>query len=308
VAYTADDLMKCDPQPGQCERCVWGPLCEELCPGTCIGDSICPWLMVCQCLNPDMDSGRGHQLERLVLQQPPVVQVTPVGILASRLRMDSYDIRLRRDAENVQAIAESIVMDGLFAPPGGVASADGHIDVIMGHTRVLAMRDVLSWTQIPMRIFHWWGDTDWDRRARAFKENGLRRNMDFDEEVALVYGYWRETRQSVRQVARFFGMGRTWAHERIAWGKKVIGEAPAGIGNIGAIGAVGVSDDNNSSGACQCKRTYPRRVTLPAAEVREWLDRIQRAGITIPQNGPGEEPDAEALRNAMQAVLDAVRR
>ncbi len=175
MAYTADDLMKCDPQPGQCERCAWSPLAEELCTGTCIGDSICPWLMVCQCLNPNLASGRGHQLERLVLQQPPVVQVTPVGILASRLRMDSYDIRLRRDAENVQAIAESIVVDGLFAPPGGVASADGHIDVIMGHTRVLAMRDVLSWTQIPMRIFHWWGDTDWDRRARAFKENGLRR-------------------------------------------------------------------------------------------------------------------------------------
>jgi len=253
--------------------------------------------MVCRCLNPDQDAGRGQRLERLVLEQPAAIQVAPVSIHVSRLRTDNYDIRKRRAPERVRDIAESIVFDGLFAPPGGVASADGYIDILMGHTRILAMRDMLGWEEIPVRIFHWWGDSDWDRRARAFKENGLRQNMDFDEEVALVYGYWRESGQSVRQVARFFGMSPSWAHERIAWGKRGIG-----VGDRDN----GTGDDGDGSSPHCRRRTYPPRITLPADEVKEWLNCLHRAGIPVPNDC--EKPSAETLRAAMLAILETFQK
>ena len=117
-----DDLMRCDP-PAGCQGCGWRPVAEEVCRGVCIGEqSICPWLLVCRCANPEGSASRGRSLERLVLEQPASVQVASADIPKRWVRLGEYEIRQRRSEETVRQIASSIAGNGLFSPPGGVAT------------------------------------------------------------------------------------------------------------------------------------------------------------------------------------------
>jgi len=281
AVYKADDLMQCNP-PAGCAGCAWSPVAEEVCSGVCIGEhAICPWLMACRCVNPDRSARRGHYLERLAMQQPPAVQVAPVDVPRSRIRVGEYEVRMGRDEKLVQGIARSIVENGLFAPPGGVAAEDGYVDIIMGTTRVLAMVGVLNWSTVPVRVFHWWGDDTWARKAMAFQENALRKQLTFDEEVALVYGYWRATGKSLRAMAKFFGMSKSWVEERVRWGVRMFEDRalPAG-----------------QSLAERRRAERVKRVSFTADEVRKFLGLLRAVGVDVSPDGNLRTAWEKALR------------
>jgi hypothetical protein len=289
IVHSSDDLMKCDPPPG-CEGCDWRPVAERVCSGVCISDErICPWLLACRCLNSEMDAGRGQRLERLVMQQPPNVQVASAAIPQDLVRLGEYEIRRKRSEDTICQIAASIVDNGLFAPPGGVAMPSGHIDIMMGGNRVLAMTALLEWAKIPVRIFHWWGNNVWERKIAALQENTLRQQMTLEEEVALIYSYWRQTGMTVREMATRFRMSKSWIQERMAWGKRVYGE-----GKVPHPDAVTVELQ-------KLKRKQPPRITLPKAEVKAWLDQLHELGV-VPEDGNGNV--REGLRLTMQALIE----
>ncbi len=281
-----DDCLNCPYEAGE-QR--WAELAEEVCSGTCIGDSICPWLMVCRCLNPDMSNRVGQRLERLVLSAPLEVQVKPVGMPVRFLRLDGrYDVRRQRSQEAIEELARSIVAEGLFAPPGGVAAPDGFLDVVMGITRTQALL-ALGERIVPVRVFHFWGDTPVDRLVRAFQENAIRQEMTWDEEVRLVYRVWVETgRPSVRKLAGRLGKGRTWVHERLQWGQKLWGGGPPSTPSPGP-----------SRSSRRATRSRPRGVYLTIGEVRGWL---QALGISTDGESPAEL--REALRKALTDLID----
>lgn len=294
--YTHDDLMKCDPLPG-CQGCEWRPIAESVCSGNCIGPhNICPWLLVCRCLNPDMSPSRGHQLERLVMQQPPPIQVASVSIPKRWIRLGEYEIRQKRDEETIRQIAASILDNGLFSPPGGVVTPSGHIDIIMGSNRTLAVTSLLNWDAVPVRIFHWWGNDVWERKIAAFQENMLRQQMSFDEEVALVYSYWRQTGLTVREIATHFRMSKSWVQERITWGKRLYknGEVP--------------HKDSIPLNLSKVRRRQVGRITLPKDEVSEWLVQLGELGV-VPKNGNGHNNGSlrEDLRQTMEALTHPSR-
>jgi len=284
---SVDDLRTCSDD---CLNCPyrWAELAEEVCSETCIGDSICPWLMVCRCLNPNMSDRVGHRLERLVLSAPLEVQVRPVGVSVRFLRLDGrYDVRRRRSQEAVEELAQSIVTEGLFAPPGGVAAPDGFLDVVMGITRTRALL-ALGERVIPIRVFHFWGDTPVDRLVKAFQENAIRQEMTWDEEVRLVYRVWVETgRPSVRKLAGRLGKGRTWVHGRLQWGQKLWGEGPPSTPSPGP-----------SRPSRQPSRSRPRGVYLTIGEVRSWLQTLG-----VPADGESPAELREALRKALADLV-----
>jgi len=296
--YTSDDLMRCKPDSG-C-TCAWYSTAEIVCRGECIGEhDICPWLMVCRCINPENTEKRGRQLERLVLDQPPDVQTSPVAVSRHRIRLGEYDIRQERDQEAIRRIADSIRERGLFAPPGGVAAKDGHIDLLMGHNRVLAVLSILEWSEIPIRVFHWWSAgqaTDrWARKIAAFQENTIREQMTFDEEVRLVHAYWRETGQTVREIAVRFHMSRSWVQERINWGRSIATvetnkpdknrpqepAKPARIESTAAQLYAAASEKADRSESDERKSAAPERVTFSVQEINTWIDALKTKGIAI---------------------------
>ena len=121
--YAVDDLMRCDP-PAGCQGCGWQRVAEEVCRGVCSGEqSICPWLLVCRCANPERSDSRGRSLQRLVLEQPASVQVAPVDIPKRWVRLREYEIRQRRSEETIRQIAASIASNGLYSPLGGVGGS-----------------------------------------------------------------------------------------------------------------------------------------------------------------------------------------
>lgn len=315
MPYTSDDLMRCEPQAG-CKGCAWHDTAEIVCRGVCIGErDICPWLMVCRCVNPDMGQKRGKQLERLALEQPPDVHLAPVSITRHRIRLGEYDIRQGRDHEIIRQIAASIAEHGLFSAPGGVAAEDGYIDLLMGHNRVLAVLSLLEWQDIPIRIFHWWGNDQaagrWARKIAAFQENAVRQQMTFDEEVRLVYSYWLETGQTVREIADRFKMSRSWVQERISWGRSL--SAPA----KGEQNKVATADQAASielplahtytltfeeraqpdpSESPESQVAAPKRITFPRSEVEDWLGALVSRGIIV--------PDDQSLREQFRIAMN----
>jgi len=292
--HEADDLMKCDP-PAGCQGCSWRPVAEEVCRGVCIGEQdICPWLMACRCANPDQSTSRGRSLERLVLAQPASVQVASVDVPKRWVRLGQYEIRQRRSEETIRQLASSIATNGLFSPPGGVASPSGHIDILMGANRTLAMLSVLNWPKVPVRVFHWSGTDDWERKIAAFHENALRQQLSFDEEVALVYACWQQTGQTVRQLATRFRMSKSWVQERITWGKRVYGDRRASPPSAQGTDAV------------QLRRKASSRVTFPREEVREWVSELATLGIVADDDDTGTLRDE--LRRAMQNVICLLRK
>jgi len=295
TVYDCDDLMKCQPPPG-CEGCEWRPLAEQVCRGVCISDqSVCPWLLSCRCLNPDASSRRGHQLERLTMQQPPSVQVASLPIPRDLIRLGEYEIRRKRSPEVIRQIASSIADNGLFSPPGGVAATDGYIDIIMGSNRTLAVTSLLDWAQVPVRVFHWWGNDVWERKVAAFQENTLRQQMTFEEEVALVYSFWQQTGETVREIAKRFRMSKSWVQERITWGKRVYKD-----GEVPHIGPAPLD-------LSKVRRKQPSRVTLPKADIRRWLVELSELGIV--SNGHGDNGGClgNDFRAAMETLIVSLR-
>ena len=290
--HTSDDMMKCDP-PAGCAGCDWSSIAERLCSGRCIDErNICPWLLACRCLNPEMGSNRGMQLERLVMRQPASVQVAAVAIPKDLIRLGEYEIRQNRDEGTIRQIAASILDNGLFSPPGGVATQIGHIDILMGSNRTLAVTSLLGWTEVPVRIFHWWGNNIWERKIAAFQENSIRQQMTLDEEVALIYAYWQQTGMTIRDIAKRFQKSKSWIQERIAWGKRIYGD-----NTVPSMPVVEVDLES-------MKRRQPPRITLPKSEVRTWLSQIHDLGIA-PGNGHGNVRDD--LRQTMQVLIATLR-
>jgi ParB-like chromosome segregation protein Spo0J len=248
-----------------------------------------------------MAERRGTHLARLVAEQPPAARLAVVTVPSDLIRLGEYEIRHGRDEQAIKELAHSIHDNGLFAPPGGIAAPSGHIDILMGNSRVLAMTSLLNWREIPVRVFHWWGDSTWDRVIAAFQENTVRRQMTFEEEVAVVYTYRQQTGETVREMARRFRKSKSWIHERVSWGKRVYGDRPVPK-------APALRDDARS-----LKREQAPRVTLRQSEVKAWLDQLQELGVVPGDDGQdtGTHPCASSalrdLRRTMKAVICKLR-
>jgi hypothetical protein len=234
------------------------------------------------------------------MQQPPSTQVTSVPIPKRWIRLGEYEIRQKRDEETIRGIAASVVDNGLFAPPGGVATPSGHIDILMGGNRTLALTSLLDWDAVPVRVFHWWGNDVWGRKIAAFQENTLRQQMSFDEEVALVYSYWRQTELPVREIAAHFRMSKSWVQERITWGKRLYRNE-----DVPHKGPVRLD-------LAKVRRRQPNRITLYKSEVEGWLLQLAELGITLGNghdrdsdngNGNGNGSLREDLRQAMETLI-----
>jgi hypothetical protein len=239
-------------------------------------------------------------LERLAMRQPPAVQVASVPIPRQWIRLGAYEIRQKRDEETIRRIAASVVDNGLFAPPGGVATPSGHIEIMMGGNRTLAMTTLLEWEAVPVRVFHWWGDDVWGRKIAAFQENAFRQQMSFEEEVALVYSYWQQTGLPVRQIATHFRMSKSWVHERIVWGKRLYRE-----GDVPHKGPLHLD-------LAKVRRKQPSRITLYKSEVEGWLSELSELGVAPgnghsheddPGNGNGDGNLQDNLRQTMAALI-----
>jgi hypothetical protein len=230
------------------------------------------------------------------MQQPPPIQVASVSIPKRWIRLGEYEIRQKRDEETIRQIAASILDNGLFAPPGGVVTPSGHIDIIMGSNRIIAVTSLLNWDAVPVRIFHWWGTDVWESKIVAFQENMLRQQMSFDEEVALVYSYWRQTGLTVRETATHFRMSKSWVQERITWGKRLYknGEVP--------------HKDAIPRNLSKVRRRQVGRITLPKDEVSEWLVQLGELGVVSKNgNGHGNGSLREDLRQTMEALTHPSR-
>lgn len=278
IMYTLDDLQLCSED---CTSCAWAGAIEDVCTGKCVGDdAVCPWLLVCRCINPKGLPSRAAYLERLVAELPPSVAAAPVEVPLAKVRLAACDVRLRRDPEAVKELARSIARDGLFSPPVCVAAEDGYLDVIMGRTRVMAVRQ-LGWEKVPCRVLHR-RVGDGEMHLLALKENTLRREMDADEEAYWVYLMWKETGASVRALARRIGKSKSWVAERLKLGRMLYG---------------GEGRDDPESLPVE-RRTYPSRLTFYEDDVRQWLEALRSVGVEVSLDG----------RSVREAWLEAMEK
>lgn len=192
---------------------TWKSVAEEVCSSDCISDrAVCPWLMVCRCVNPLARDDVGRRLERLA--ESPAAAVATV-IAADRVVLPPNGVRQQRSEDAVTELQQSIGRHGLLSPPVGIARPDGTVEIISGVTRVMALLR-LGWSGIPVRILHLWNPDPTRILVIGFQENAVRTEMTWSDQVRAVERIWEDLgRPTVRRLAAVLGKSTYWVHQRL---------------------------------------------------------------------------------------------
>ena len=122
-----------------------------------------------------------------------------------------YDIREEMDQDHIDDIAESFEKDGQWNPIIVRPRDDGQYDVVSGHYRTAAARQ-LGWDEIEANVKNVEDD---EADFLALKTNLIREGMEPVEEgkvlneIMEVYGY------SQRELAEEVGKSRRWVSDRL---------------------------------------------------------------------------------------------
>ncbi len=210
----------------------WSAIVEEVCSGECVGNFVCPFLLICRCSIHGMQDVVASRLSNLALASTESNLPVPVPVKYTRLW--EKDVRRYRSDDAVLEIQESIARNGLLSFPVGIASRKHWmIEIIAGITRYHAVIR-LGWEKIPVRVLQVWA-SDTNLLIQAFQENILRREMTWMEQAIAVRTIWEDMGRpfGARSLARLLGKSPAWVVRRLS-AKEVLenqAESPRGQHN-----------------------------------------------------------------------------
>ena len=268
--YGLDDLRTCKDDCLRCPHSVsgqqWSAFVGEVCTGECIGSYVCPWLMVCRCLNPHLTGQVASRLAQIASSQPQ--SHFPALVPVKYVQVWENGIRRYRSAEDIAILQEAIARSGLVSYPIGVALRDtAKILVFAGITRLEAIIG-LGWKNIPVRVLHLQAVNDIQLLIGALQENVVRREITWEEQCRAVHRIWEGLgKPSVRALAQHLGKPRTWVARRLEAARNLevgepaeLREAQTGPEETGAVRWVSPSHRSVSRGfAAAVQQTFRLR-------------------------------------------------
>ena len=138
-----------------------------------------------------------------------------------------YDIREEMDQDHIDDIAESFEKDGQWNPIIVRPRDDGRYDVVSGHYRTAAARQ-LGWDEIEANVKNVEDD---EADFLALKTNLIREGMEPVEEGKVLNEIMEHYDYSQRELAEEVGKSRSWVRERLSLAMELHSEVQQALQN-----------------------------------------------------------------------------
>lgn len=133
-----------------------------------------------------------------------------IVVKMSEIEEPGHQLREKITEEGLEELSRSLAKVGLINPIT-LRKKDNHYEIVAGHRRYLAAKD-LGWEQIKAIIRE---ETDDDTRLKALHENLHREDMSPVEEGRAIKELLDRFGESKKNIARMCGKSESWVHGRI---------------------------------------------------------------------------------------------